>query len=209
MDGPTGDGPDPAFLVDRAEANEVTAWDTLVQRYNQAVWNVARGMGLSRNDAADVQQTVWLRLVEHLAHLRDPACVGSWLLTTARNESRRLRAVDARTRPGHRPGPDPQNHQDPERHVVARDQMQMVLRALDTLPDPCPLLLRLSVVTPDLTATELAAATAIPEHRIAAHRRRCLQRLRTRLDASPANPSTDVVHTHPGSAPNPPADPAN
>ena len=41
---------------------------------------------LSSSDAADVVQTCWLRLIEHLARIRKPEGIGAWLATTARRE---------------------------------------------------------------------------------------------------------------------------
>src|SRR5215831_13070195 len=73
-------------LVDQASAGDSDAWDELVDRFSGMVWAVARGHGLSSADAADVSQTTWLRLVEHLDRIREPERVGAWLATTARHE---------------------------------------------------------------------------------------------------------------------------
>src|SRR5271155_4741480 len=66
------------------------AWDNLVERFSGLVWGIARAHGLNHSDAADVSQTVWLRLAEHIGRLRDPERVGGWLAVTARNESQRV-----------------------------------------------------------------------------------------------------------------------
>src|SRR5438552_35437 len=76
--------------VTAAAAGEAAAWNALVDRYSGLVWAVARGEGLSRADAADVSQTTWLRLAEHVGRIRAPERVGSWLATTARHECWRL-----------------------------------------------------------------------------------------------------------------------
>jgi RNA polymerase sigma factor (sigma-70 family) len=79
-----------ADLVRAAGAGDQNAWNSLVDRYSGLVWHIARGHRLGEADANDVVQTVWLRLVESLPRLREPAAVGGWLATTARNESLRL-----------------------------------------------------------------------------------------------------------------------
>ena len=66
-----------AALVADAAAGSQQAWDGLVARYNRLVWAVARSFRLSEHDAADVVQTTWLRLVEHLGALQHPERVGS------------------------------------------------------------------------------------------------------------------------------------
>src|SRR4051812_21474690 len=53
-------------LLRRAAAGDATAWDTLVERYGPLVWSVARSHRLGAAAAADVYQTTWLRLLEHL-----------------------------------------------------------------------------------------------------------------------------------------------
>src|SRR5205823_4512840 len=65
-------------------------WNGLVQQFGGMVWAVARAHRLREADAADVSQTTWLRLFEHLRELKDPARVGAWLATTARRECLRV-----------------------------------------------------------------------------------------------------------------------
>ena len=73
-------------LVSRIRAGDQEAWVALTDRYTNLLWSVARGMRLSRADAADAVQTTWLRLVERLDSLREPDFLGSWLVTTVRRE---------------------------------------------------------------------------------------------------------------------------
>ena len=54
------------------------------------MWAVGRRHRLSAADAADVSQTTWLRLVEHLERIENPERIGAWLATTARHESLRV-----------------------------------------------------------------------------------------------------------------------
>ena len=62
------------------------AWRALVDRFAPLVHGVARSFRLPRDEAEDVSQTVWLRLVEHLERLREPDRVGAWLASTTRHE---------------------------------------------------------------------------------------------------------------------------
>ena len=66
----------PGALVRRAAAGDKAAWGPLVERYKSLVWSIARSYRLSGEDASDVVQTTWLRLVEHLDRIRDPDAVG-------------------------------------------------------------------------------------------------------------------------------------
>ena len=73
--------------VDAARAGDRDAWNALVDRFLPLVTSVIAKYRLQASDAADVNQTVWLRLVEHLDDLREPRALPGWLATTARNES--------------------------------------------------------------------------------------------------------------------------
>src|SRR3954469_10701388 len=83
-------------LVDAARSGDAAAWDALVDRFLPLVTAVIRRLRLSPADADDVNQTVWLRLVEHLDGLREPRALPGWLATTARNEG--LRVIKRRNR---------------------------------------------------------------------------------------------------------------
>src|SRR2546423_12036833 len=90
---------DTAEMVSAAALGVAAAWDALVDRYARLVWAVARAFGLSDADAADVSQTTWLRLAEHLPRLREPERIGAWLATTARREAMRALARARREQP--------------------------------------------------------------------------------------------------------------
>jgi RNA polymerase sigma factor (sigma-70 family) len=161
-------------LVVRARDGDGDAWARLVERHSALLWSIARSHGLNDADAGDVVQTTWLRLVERIDALRDPAATGCWLATTARNESRRLVRRRSRDLPlvpaPRRPEPGP------EQVAAARERLGQVGTALDTLPKRCRTLLRLFALAP--SHAELAAALGIPVGSVAPTRARCLEALR-------------------------------
>ena len=102
-------------LVTRARNGDRQAWDALVVRYAPLVWSICRRHRLGAAEASDVGQTVWLRLVDELATVRDQAMLPGWLATaTLRECGRVLRAagrqqaaeymLDAGDIPGGQPG---------------------------------------------------------------------------------------------------------
>ncbi len=89
-------------LVIRARTGDEQAWDELVDRYGPVIWSICRRYGLGRADAEDVGQSVWLRLVDNLAYIREPAALPGWLATTTQRECGRvLRAAQNQETPGH------------------------------------------------------------------------------------------------------------
>ena len=86
-------------LVHAAAAGDQAAWNTIVERFSGLIWATVRAHRLSAGDAAEVVQTTWLRLVEHLDRIREPERLGGWLATTARNECLRQIRHSAREVP--------------------------------------------------------------------------------------------------------------
>ena len=87
---------DIARLVQRAVEGDTRAWERLIDKYGRLIWSITREFKLVESDAADVFQTTWMRLIEHIDRLDHPDRVGSWLAATARNEC--LRCLASRKR---------------------------------------------------------------------------------------------------------------
>jgi hypothetical protein len=79
-----------AELASRAANGDQNAWNEIVERYSPLILSICRRHGLGRADTTDVAQIVWLRLVEHLASLRDPAALPGWLAITTHRECLRI-----------------------------------------------------------------------------------------------------------------------
>src|ERR1700716_3960402 len=77
-------------LVAAAAGGDEGAWSELVDHFAGLVWSVIRGYRMSAADAADVSQTTWLRLAEHIHKVREPERIGAWLATTAGRECLRM-----------------------------------------------------------------------------------------------------------------------
>ncbi|WP_312886814.1 RNA polymerase sigma factor [Actinocrinis puniceicyclus] len=170
-------------LLAAASRGDQKAWDLLVNRFTRLVWSVARSFRLSDADAADVCQTTWLRLVEHLDAINDPDRLAGWLATTARRESigvlrRRDREVPIFEAPDDE---DEDDDQDPERRTIEQDEHRELWDAFAALSERCRSLLRVLAVSPLESYAQVAAALRIPVGSIGPTRARCLERLRARL----------------------------
>jgi RNA polymerase sigma factor (sigma-70 family) len=169
-----------ADLVTRARDGDQEAWDSLVERYLGMVHAICRGHRLGVDDAADVNQVVWLRLVEHLSRIRTPAAVGGWIAATARNECRRVLRLSGRV-----VLTEDVDLDQPEQWDVAVDTGLLVyerdralLDAFNRLGPRCQELLRLLMTDPAPSYDEVAAALDMPVGSIGPTRGRCLEQLR-------------------------------
>jgi RNA polymerase sigma factor (sigma-70 family) len=178
----------------RASANgSEAAWNELVRRYSPLVMAVTRGYQLAAADAQDVSQTVWLRLVEHVAGLREPEALPGWLVTTAQRECGRQIRQRRRVLPVD-PGADScmrlctaadrtaDRAADPAADIAAdilRAELRQALRdGLGELPVRDQQLLRLRAADPPKSYRQISQLTGMPIGSIGPTIRRSLDRLR-------------------------------
>jgi RNA polymerase sigma factor (sigma-70 family) len=186
-------------LVRAATRGEEDAWAELVRRYTPLVVSVIRGYGLGPADAADVNQTVWLRLVEYLDRIREPLALAGWLAKTAGHEclrlvraSRRIQPFDpldphvgpsGPSGPSGPFGPSGQSGQDeqgtPDDRILRAERRQVMREGFAQLPQRCRHLLTLLMKEPPATYEEVGERLGIPIGSIGPTRARCLHKLRT------------------------------
>lgn len=189
--------PDPLVLVPAAAAGDRDAWDALVEGFGGLLWGICRAHRLGTSDAADVVQVVWLRLLEHLDTIQEPARLAGWLATTCRRECLAQQRRSRRTRPvGDERLLD--LHAAPaagaDRDVLVDDRDAALWRAFEQLSDRCREILRVLLLGPrDAGSYRFAAdALGMPVGSLGPTRRRCLERLRTLLGTEGINsPAAD------------------
>jgi RNA polymerase sigma factor (sigma-70 family) len=172
-------------LVGAAAKGDQRAWQGLVERFSGLVWSVARAHGLSEADAADVAQTAWLRLVEHLHHVRDAQRVGAWLATTTRHEALRMLRVAGRQLPmGDDAELEPSDpiQVTPESLALASEQRRILWHASTALPPSCQRLLRVLMADRRQATRRLPPPWTCRSGSIGPTRGRCLDRLRRLAD---------------------------
>jgi RNA polymerase sigma factor (sigma-70 family) len=169
-------------LVARASQGDAAAWNALVERFSSLLWAIARGHRLGQEDAADVVQNTWLKLLDHLDTVAQPEALAGWLSTTARHECLGILRKKGRE------------------HLVRDDDLatsavdEQVL-ALDTalldderdaelwscfvqLPQRCQVLLRALMASERPNYKAISASLEISVGSIGPTRMRCLDKLR-------------------------------
>jgi RNA polymerase sigma factor (sigma-70 family) len=175
-------------LVSRARDGDKAAWDQLVVRYAPLVWSICSQYRLARPDADDVGQGVWLRLVEHLPALHEPAALPGWLATTTRRECLRVLRVSQRRDQHERPlppdgqaeiaDPDDAAAGSPEAELLEVELAATLRAALASLSANCQQLLMLLIADPPLPYADISSRLQIPVGSIGPNRGRCLEALR-------------------------------
>jgi RNA polymerase sigma factor (sigma-70 family) len=177
-----------ARLVGAAAAGDQHSWNELVQEFGGMIRAIARAHRLCDADAADVAQATWLKLLDHLDRLRDPARAGAWLATTARHEclailrhsQRNLLCADSPF--------EEESTESLDDRLLSAERDRALWRGLSQLPARDQALLRMLMAHPRPAYEEVSAALDMPMGSIGPTRARALRRLRRQIDCDGALP---------------------
>lgn len=145
-----------------------------------------------RIEAADLEQAVWVRLLERPV---PPAEPGGWIRHAVRDE---VRAVDRATRDQHPyddfgldfgGGPAARGARAVEDLVIAAEQRRAVRAAVRRLPGRCPQVVAALMSRSDPTYREISRELGISQGSLGPLRSRCLGCLRTILNSRVGSPS--------------------
>ncbi len=183
---------DDATLVAHCRRGEAAAWGLLVKRYQRLVYAVVMRTGMDEHAAADVFQTVFARLIDHLPKLTQPDRLQAWIVTTAKRDALRSRQVGQRTVSINRPVNDDGEESPGLEDTLADDaplaeealselqQLHRLRGGLDRLDERCRDLLTLLFRDEDdhVAYEEVARRLDMPVGSIGPTRNRCLGKLR-------------------------------
>ena len=137
---------DDVELVRRALAREPEAFRAIMQKHNQRLYRIARGVLRNSTDAEDAVQEAYVSAFTHLASYRGDSSLAAWLSRIVMNEALgRLRhkrptvELDALESAAHEAEiikfPRSNPNDDPERTMAQRQILELVEKATDALPE--------------------------------------------------------------------------
>ncbi|MFI0987377.1 sigma-70 family RNA polymerase sigma factor [Streptomyces exfoliatus] len=139
-------------------------------------------------EPSDLEQAVWLRLLEQLQETgAAPERPAEWLRRAVRSEARRARRTSDRERPyreepAHDPG-GPGPHGSPEHSLMVAEGRRTLRAAVTRTPGRCPRVLTAMLDPEDRTYREIAGELGISQGSLGPMRSRCLGCLRRMLAA--------------------------
>lgn len=171
-----------AQWVRKARAGDRRAWDSLVDRFQNLVYSIARREGLDTNDAADVFQSTFLALYRSLDRIEEPATLPKWLAVTAARESLRIKRFESRYVHESPDGPGladtlVDTDSSPDDLAVNAVEGDLLRTLLQHLGGRCEQLLA-ALYFDDKSYEEVVADLGIPMGAIGPTRARCLEKLR-------------------------------
>lgn len=162
-------------------------WDALIDKYKNLIFSIPIRYGLSREEAADIFQSVCLELIQELAKLREPKALPKWLMQVTahkcyhwKRQSTRLVSQDDEENSL----PEPSQPARAELDLHEIEQEQALREALSGLPPRCRHLIQmLFYEEPSRPYQEVAKTLGLATGSIGLLRQKCLDRLRQLLDS--------------------------
>lgn len=145
------------LLIHRAAKGDEAAFEQLLTQHEKSVYSLCLRMTGNPDDAMDVSQEVFLRVWRNLGSYQFDAAFSTWLFRIASNacidflRAKKRRNDVSLTMEDENDGeekelsvPDPELL--PEEQLLAKEQQQAVLRAMDALPPDHREILQLRVI---------------------------------------------------------------
>ncbi|MFC3577125.1 RNA polymerase sigma factor [Streptomyces yaanensis] len=136
-------------------------------------------------EPGDLEQAVWLRLLERLDMDAPPVDPQGWLRQAVRSEARRGRRT-ARFELPYGTEPVDDGGPDPEQQALLAARRRSLYTAVRRLPGRCPRLMAALLSPRDLTYREIAGELGISQGSLGPERSKCLGCLRRLLVAEVA-----------------------
>ena len=181
-------------LVVACRQGDADAWNILVDRYQRLIYTIPRRAGLDEDQAADVFQRTFTRLLENLDRIRQPHSIHAWLVTTARRETLRLiREQNATRSLSFLEEPEGihigealrDDNLLPDETLEKLEEQHLIHTALTSMDERCRRLLILLYYRSDQPSyAEIAEILGMPEGSLGPTRARCLEKLRRLLERS-------------------------
>jgi RNA polymerase sigma-70 factor (ECF subfamily) len=167
-------------LIDRFLAGEMSAFDALVQKYQQDVYRLAYRITLSADDAKDLAQETFLQAYRALKGFQRRSSFYTWLYRIAVHLCFHYRKRSARVEPVAEIPESPTDSAQPLRDLLEAEQRHAVATAIAALPPQQRAALTLRVHQ-DLSYKEIGATLQCSEGAARANVFHAIQKLRAQL----------------------------
>lgn len=162
-------------------------WNLLIDKYKNLIFSIPIRYGLSREEAADIFQSVCLDLIQDLPKVKDPKALPKWLMQVTSHKCfhwKRQRARIVSQDDEEAKIPEAAVQADAELNLREVEEEQMLREARAGLPPRCQELIRmLFYEEPTRPYQQVAASLGLATGSIGLLRQKCLDRLRNALDA--------------------------
>jgi RNA polymerase sigma factor (sigma-70 family) len=175
---------DDANLIQGCLQGEEASWSALLSKYKNLIFSIPIKYGFSREEAADIFQSVCLDILHDLANLRDTRALAGWLIRITNNKCLRQlkqnrRFVSNETNPLEPVIPAGET---PENRLRELQKEQVLRVAIESLNSRCRQLVEiLFFESPPRPYKDVATSLGLATGSIGFIRARCLNKLGQKL----------------------------
>ncbi|MEV3855701.1 sigma-70 family RNA polymerase sigma factor [Streptomyces sp. NPDC050095] len=164
-----------------------TGHEAVIETLRPLLAAEARAELPAATEPGDLEQAVWVRLLERLGTDGPPDDPAAWLTATVRAEARLQRRTTSQEQPYATEPAAESGDFDPEQHALAGERARALHAAVRRLPGRCPRLIGALLSPEDLTYREIAGELGISQGSLGPERSRCLGCLRRILASEVAS----------------------
>jgi RNA polymerase sigma factor (sigma-70 family) len=188
--GSTNQFSDSRLIQECLNGNEA-AWSALIAKYKNLIFSIPVRYGFSEEDSADIFQAVCMDLLAELSSLREPNALAGWLIQVTRNKCFHRKQAQQRQKLQEVDDLDSYaSPEEPKDFALQVQQEQMLREALLALSPRCQRLVRmLFFEMPARPYQQVAKDLDLASGSIGFIRKRCLDKLRQRLEQVGFHPS--------------------
>jgi RNA polymerase sigma factor (sigma-70 family) len=171
-------------LVQDCLKGDEAGWSALIGKYKNLIFSIPIRYGFSEDDAADIFQAVCMDLLTELPRLREPNALAGWLIQVSRNKCFHRKQAQIRHKVQEIDDPNSYASPDEPEGLVTQVEQEQVLREalLDLSPRCRQLVHMLFFEMPARPYQQVASELDLAAGSIGFIRRRCLDKLRRRLE---------------------------
>jgi len=175
---------DDAKLIQGCLQGEEASWSALLSKYKNLIFSIPIKYGFSREEAADIFQSVCLDVLHDLANLRDTRALAGWLIRITHHKclhqlKQNRRFVSNETNPVE---PVTPAGEIPENRLRELQKEQMLRDAVESLNSRCRQLVEiLFFESPPRPYKDVATSLGLATGSIGFIRARCLNKLGQKL----------------------------
>jgi len=160
--------------------------NALITNYQPIINSVCRRYRLKPEDAADVSQTVWMKVIDNLDRIREPRAMPAWIKTTAQraalavlraSDRLALRDFSQDNSAGWSPLTPSRHGSEIDARILDAERRAAVRDGLAELTERHRALLSLLVADPPIPYQQISDQLGLPVGSIGPTRARCLRKL--------------------------------
>ncbi|MBZ5665116.1 MAG: sigma-70 family RNA polymerase sigma factor [Acidobacteriia bacterium] len=171
-------------LVEECLQGKEAAWSALIAKYKNLIFSIPVRYGFSEEDSADIFQAVCMDLLTQLSSLRESNALAGWLIQVTRNKCFHRKQAQQHLKVQEIDDLDSYaSPEEPADLALQVQREQMLREALLDLSPRCQRLMHmLFFEVPARPYQQVAQDLELAEGSIGFIRRRCLNKLRDRLE---------------------------